>query len=95
MTSHQATSGIPRLPEWDQGERLRKARKTRGYTTDDIAAHLGCSERTVRNYEVGATRPNRATLMAWAAFTDVPLSWLEDDLDRGLTAGYATELVAV
>jgi transcriptional regulator with XRE-family HTH domain len=83
-----------RIPDWNRGERLRKARKSADLSTDEVAVHLGCSERTVRNYEMGATRPDRPALMAWATLTDVPLWWLEDAPDGGITRGYPSELVA-
>lgn len=84
----------PRLPDWNQGERLRKARQTADLSLDDMADHLGCTPRTIRNYESGATRPNRATLMAWAALTDVPLWWLSDAPERAVTRGYPLGLAA-
>lgn len=84
----------PRLPDWNQGERLRKARQTANLDIDTMADHLDCTPRTIRNYESGVTRPNRATLMAWATLTDVPLWWLEADPERGVTGGYQPQLAA-
>lgn len=83
-----------RLPDWDQADRLQRARRTANLTRAEMAAHLGCSERTIRNYESGATRPNRATLMAWANLTDVPLWWLVDAPESAVTRRYRPELVA-
>jgi transcriptional regulator with XRE-family HTH domain len=95
VTTHEATTGdTQQLPDWNLGERLHKARSTAGFTSDNLAAHLGCSERTIRNYESGATRPNRATLMAWATLTDVPLWWLDNAPEGGITRGNPTELIA-
>jgi transcriptional regulator with XRE-family HTH domain len=68
-------------PQWTRGERLRKARTTAGITVEVMARHLGCTERTIRNYELGSTRPNKPTMTVWATLTDVPLWWL-DDLER-------------
>lgn len=65
-------------PQWTRGERLRKARVTAGMTVDVMARHLGCTERTIRNYELGSTRPNKSTMTVWATLTDVPLWWLDD-----------------
>lgn len=56
---------------------MAKARQAAALDTDDMAAYLGCSERTIRNYERGATHPNRPTLMAWAQRTDVPMWWID------------------
>ena len=67
-------------PQWTRGERLRKARTTAGVTVEAMARHLGCTERTIRNYELGATRPNKATMTVWATITDVPLWWLDDSM---------------
>ena len=65
-------------PEWTRGERLRKARVTAQITVEAMADRLGCTERTIRNYERGSTRPNKPTMAMWATLTDVPLWWLDD-----------------
>ena len=65
-------------PEWTRGERLRKARVTAGITVEAMARCLDCTERTVRNYEFGATRARTPTLALWATLTDVPMWWLDN-----------------
>ena len=64
------------IPEFTLGDRLRKARTHRGLSVDDVAAVLGVSDRTVRNYESETTPIRRDTAIAWAFATGVPFEWL-------------------
>lgn len=63
------------LPTWTFTDHLTKAREHAGLDLADMAGVLGCSERTVRNYENGATRITRGNLIAWAMSCGVPLEW--------------------
>lgn len=56
--------------------RLQLAAEYAHATTHSIAAELGVSENTVRNYMAGRTRPNRATLLLWAHLCGVDFAWL-------------------
>ena len=41
------------------GERIAQARRARGLAQRELAAQLGVTERTVQNYESGASPPHR------------------------------------
>jgi transcriptional regulator with XRE-family HTH domain len=51
----------PRHPPFD-GERFRAERKAAGYTAGEFAVLVGRTRQTLRNYEVGRSRPDRATV---------------------------------
>lgn len=68
---------IGSVPQWTLGDRLRKARTWVGLSTEDLAAELDVTARTVTNYETGQTRPRRPTLALWALKTGVPFEWLD------------------
>lgn len=63
--------------EFGLGDRLAKALAVADTNGPEMAEFLGVSRQTVGNYTSGRTRPNRATLRAWALKTGVPLSWIE------------------
>jgi transcriptional regulator with XRE-family HTH domain len=65
------------VPVFTLGDRLRKARNVADMTIPDMAAVLGVTEKTVRNYESETTPMKRATLIAWAMSTGTPFEWLE------------------
>lgn len=66
-------------PTWSLGDRLRKARETAGLDQRALAARAGISRATISNAERGVGNPNLATLQAWAAACDVPVSWIVAD----------------
>jgi transcriptional regulator with XRE-family HTH domain len=67
------------VPEWTLGDRLRKARIWAGLTTDEMAAELDVTTRTVTNYESDHTRPRRPVIALWALRTGVPFEWLDEE----------------
>ena len=69
--AHEAT-----VPEWTLGDRLRKAREVAHVSTDEMAAVLEVSDRTIRNYESGRTPIKRPSINSWALRTGVPFEWL-------------------
>ena len=73
MTDAASSVGVPR---WTLGDRLRKARECAGLSTAEIAEVLEVTDRTVRNYETGATPIKRPALRVWAMRTGVPYVWL-------------------
>lgn len=85
------------IPEWSLPERLGKARQTAGLTPLEMASRLGVTDRTVRNWESGATRVTKAQVIAYAAVTKVPAAWIEGHYDAGMTdmATYRTRTQAV
>ncbi len=73
-----------RVPQWTLGERLRKAREDGNLSTDELAADIGRSERTVRNYERDATRAPLLVIRQYALRTGVSLAWLSGDGGEGM-----------
>lgn len=66
------------MPEWTIGDRLRKARESRGFDQAGFAAETGISRGTISNYERGTTNAYKPVYMrAWAMATAVSLEWLE------------------
>jgi transcriptional regulator with XRE-family HTH domain len=51
----------PCHPHFD-GERFRRERKAAGYTAGEFAVLVGRTRQTLRNYEVGRSRPSPATV---------------------------------
>lgn len=64
------------VPRWSIGDRMRKARIHAGMTTDDMAADIGRTRRTISNYESGSTEAPLLVLRQYALRTGVPLDWI-------------------
>jgi transcriptional regulator with XRE-family HTH domain len=77
-------------PQWTVGDRLRKARTWAGITVEAMAADIGRSDRTVRNYETDATTVPLLVLRQYAICCGVDVAWLTGELpDTGrVTIGY-------
>lgn len=73
--------------DWTLGDRLAKARRMAGISSEEMAERLIRTRSTVSNYEHDRTRPTLAVLRAWSEATGAPLDWL-----RGVTVGYPGEL---
>lgn len=69
-------SGGVGIPQWDQSDRLRKAREYAGYEQADLERLTGLSRATISNYERGRTKASKAGLNLWSLATGVSLSWL-------------------
>lgn len=54
----------PSVPEWSLGDRLRKIRRDRGLTQEQIAAELGIKGVTWSAWEAGRTHPNDVIALA-------------------------------
>lgn len=65
------------IPQWDVADRMAKALRVSGVTPARMALFLGVHRNTIGNYVHGKSRPSRATLIAWADFTQFPLEWIE------------------
>ncbi len=76
MTVAQIASG-GYVPEFTQGDRLRKAREDMGLSRDDFAKLVGVSRQTITNAETEAHGVRRITLNAWASVTGADPHWLE------------------
>lgn len=75
MTTTQTDGG--RIPTWTLGERLRKARLTASVSPEEMAAEIGRTERTIRNYEAGVTQVPLLVIRQYAWRCGVPVDWLE------------------
>lgn len=78
MATHATTAARGIVPQFTQGDRLRKAREHSGLHMRDLAAEIGVSEASVSRYESGKQRPRRATVLTWALATGVDFDWLFD-----------------
>jgi transcriptional regulator with XRE-family HTH domain len=65
------------IPEFTQGDRLRKARQLTGLTAREFADLIGVSAKTVNNAEGDSHAVRRITMNAWALATGVSRTWLE------------------
>jgi len=64
-------------PKWDLSDRLNKALRHSGKSTQQIADELGVHRNTISNYTSGRKQPDRRTILAWAVATGVSVEWLE------------------
>lgn len=69
------------IPQFTQGDRLRKARQLTGLTTRQFAEEIGVSQATITNAENDNSKVRRITLNAWSLRTGVPVVWLETGED--------------
>lgn len=73
MSTMEKPGGIP---QWTLGDRLRKARETAGVTVEEMAADIGRSDRTVRNYESDATTAPLLVIRQYGFRCQVSFEWL-------------------
>ena len=57
-------------------EILKKLRKSKGLTTEQLANVIHVSKRTIENYESGKTSPDYETLKHFARFFNVTIDYL-------------------
>ncbi|QTX04127.1 helix-turn-helix domain-containing protein [Agromyces archimandritae] len=76
-----------RVPSFDIGDRLRKARVTAGLEQSDLSELTGISVTSISAAEKGKTAPRRSTLILWAAATGVDIQWLRE----GRTSRYSVD----
>lgn len=65
-----------RVPEWDLGDRLYKARRIAGLTKVQMADYLEMSHSVISKYEYGGSEPRLPTIKRWALRTGVSVEWL-------------------
>ncbi len=70
------------------GDKLREARKNKGYTQEQIAHLLGIAKSTYTGYEKGVREPDLFKIKRLVEVLDVDSSWLlgVDDSPSGITA---------
>jgi transcriptional regulator with XRE-family HTH domain len=61
----------------DYAARIRAARAYAGLKQDELAGRLGVDTQTIKRREAGAQDPKRGELLAIAAITGVPVSFME------------------
>src|SRR5438874_619174 len=65
------------FPEWTLGDRLTKARKIVSLSRAEMAAELGVSDQSIRDWEEDERPPKAMVIKAWAIVTGVSVAWLE------------------
>lgn len=65
------------IPQWTQGDRMRKSLDYRGLSVAEAALRFGVGRNTVSNWIHDRTAPSRIVLEVWADWTGVPLSWIQ------------------
>lgn len=65
------------IPTFTLGDRLAKSRDVAGLSVQQMARELGVSRNTVSGWEHDRVPATRATLLAYASVTGVPMWWLE------------------
>lgn len=71
------TNTVPLIPEWEIGDRLRKAREIAGMQMGELAEIIDVHRQSVARWERGEARPRRHVVTAWADATGVDVYWLE------------------
>lgn len=65
------------------GDKLRKLRKERGWSQDELGQRAGIHGRHVGKYEIGRAMPNAETVVKLAEVFGVSIDYLlREDLDR-------------
>ena len=88
-----------RIPAWTFGDRLRKARRDAGLSQTEMAYRLGTTDKSVANWESGASKPRDliTTAQLIEEATGVSAEWLVFGTHNGGVrepAGYRTPSVA-
>ena len=61
---------------WTLGDRLRKARRVAGFSTEEMGKRVGVSRQAINSYELDARSPKLPTLLKWAEETGAPFDWV-------------------
>jgi transcriptional regulator with XRE-family HTH domain len=64
------------IPEWDLGDRMRKALRHGGVSVHAMAEYLDVSLGSLHAWTSGRTKPRVQTLRLWALRTGVDYDWL-------------------
>lgn len=72
------------IPEWSRGDRMRKARESKGIGVQEMAHLLVRGRSTIRNYESDATSPPPHVVRRWAELCEVPVDWLDDNIAQSV-----------
>ncbi len=73
MMQQSATSAY----EFDKADRLRRALRVAGVSSNEMADYLGVSRTSVSNWINGHVEPKTQTTRLWALRTGVAFTWLE------------------
>jgi transcriptional regulator with XRE-family HTH domain len=72
------------------GEKVRKLRKERGWSQDELGRQVGIHGRHVGKYEIGRAMPNADTVVKIADVLGVSIDYLlRDELEEGSVPGAA------
>jgi len=64
------------VPEFDIGDRMRKAREHAVLSQAQIAGEIGVGRTSIIGYETGRQKPSKPVVRAWAFRTGVPYEWI-------------------
>ena len=64
------------------GERLRKARKSKGITQAELAEAIGVHEMTIRRWETDKRSPRIEEIRALASFLEIPVDFLMGESEK-------------
>jgi transcriptional regulator with XRE-family HTH domain len=67
---------VAAVPEWDLPDRMRKALRTVGLGSQEMADYLGVNRATVTRWTSGSITPGTQTLRLWALRCGVSYDWL-------------------
>ncbi|RYF52325.1 MAG: XRE family transcriptional regulator [Comamonadaceae bacterium] len=65
------------MPEWDRGDRLKKALREAKMSSSDMAEELGITRETVGRYMSGSAKVPLAIVKLWAITTGIDYEWLQ------------------
>ena len=77
------------VPTWDLADRMRKAMRHAGLSSQEIADYLGVSRTSVSAWINGRVRPSAPTLRVWALRCGVSFEWLRDGQPGGSIVRYS------
>ena len=75
MTELAQTTGRV-VPEFDIGDRMRKAREHAELSQAQIAAEIGVGRTSIIGYETNRMKPSRPVVRAWSFRCGVPYEWI-------------------
>lgn len=73
----------------NQGDKLRCARESSGFTQQQVASALNIDRSTYASYEIGRSQPNATTLVMLSKIFNTPI---EELLDDELTLTYVQDI---
>lgn len=76
MTNTDPNPNPGRVPQFTLGDRLRKARESRGLDMQALGELIDIHRQSVARYEQDVAVPKRHVLLSWSVATGVALEWI-------------------